>query len=151
MRRTIVMGLVGGLVAATALAPALPAAAAPAPAAAAAALEVRLGTQPVRLNASGQVPLAFRVRCAPGVQAFELDASLQQGGVNGSVTLTAPPFVATCDGTWHRVVVKVSPQGGAFRVGKAEWTVGVFGYVPPPTDSDVGAGGGGTLWVGPRR
>ena len=137
--------MVGGL--AMTAAPAM--AAAPG-AAAVPALEVRLGTQPVRLTAAGQVPLAFRVRCTAGVQAFELDASVQQTTAYGSVTLAAPPFVATCDGTWHRVVVKVSPQTGAFRVGKADWSVGVFGYVPPPMDGDVGAGAGGTLWVGPH-
>jgi hypothetical protein len=150
MRRTIVGGLVGGLLAGAALVTAAPAIAA-APATAAPALEVRLSTQPVRLTPSGRVPLAFRVRCAPGVQAHELDASVKQATAYGSVTLAAPPFVATCDGTWHRVVVKVAPGSAAFRVGKAEWTVGVFGYVPPPSDGDVGAGAGGTLWVGPRR
>ena len=102
------MGLLAGAMSMTA-APAMAAA----PAAARPALEVRLGTQPVRLNSAGQVPLAFRVRCAPGVQAFELDASVQQATAYGSVTLAAPPFVATCDGTWHRVVVKVSPETGS--------------------------------------
>lgn len=150
MRRTIVVGLIGGLLAGGTLMTAAPAMAA-APASARPALEVRLSTQPVRLTPSGKVPLAFRVRCAPGVQAYELDASVQQATTYGSVTLAAPPFVAICDGTWHRVVVKVAPSSGAFRVGKAEWTVGVFGYVPAPTDGDVGAGAGGTLWVGPHR
>jgi hypothetical protein len=147
MRRTIVGGLIGGLLAGTALVTAAPAIAA-APASAAPALEVRLSAQPVRLTRSGKVPLAFRVRCAPGVQAYELDASVKQATAYGSVTLAAPPFVATCDGRWHRVVVKVAPESGRFRVGQAEWSVGVFGYVPAPTEGDVDAGAGGTVRVG---
>ena len=114
-------------------------------------IEVRLGTQPVRLTGIGMVPLAVRVRCSPGVQAFELDASVSSGSAFGSVTRLAPPAIVTCDGRWNRATIKVAAESGTFTVGRAAYEVSVFGYSPPPDEGDSGASAGGTLWIGPTR
>ncbi len=114
-------------------------------------IEVRLGTQPVRLTGTGMVLLAVRVRCSPGVQAFELDASVSSGSAFGSVTRLAPPAIVPCDGRWNRATIKVAAESGTFTVGRAAYEVSVFGYSPPPDEGDSGASAGGTLWIGPTR
>jgi hypothetical protein len=114
-------------------------------------IEVKLGTQPIRLTTKGQVPLALRIRCSPGVQPFELYVDVAQRAGAGSTSRIAPPFVVTCNGTWERVTVKVAPSVGTFRVGRADVTVSLYAYLPPPEDHDIDVGVGQSVWIGPHK
>lgn len=90
-----------------------------------------------RIGRDGSVPVKAWARCNPGLQAFEFDASVLQGSTFGSTTLIGPPDVVVCDGLWHAIVVKVLPESGSFRFGRA--TVDVFLGVFDPSDGDLEA------------
>ncbi len=114
-------------------------------------VELKLGTQPVRLTKNGQVPLAIRIRCSAGVQTFEMYVDVAQSSGAGSTSRIAPPFVAACNGTWERITVKVPASAGAFAVGRADVTVSLYAYLPAPEDHDVDLGVGQSVWVGPHK
>ncbi len=113
--------------------------------------EVKLGTQPIRLTSNGKVPVAVRIRCSPGVQAFELYVDVTQPQAQGTASAVAPPFVASCNGTWERIALKVSPSTGKFRVGRGTVNISLHAYLPPPEDGDVEAGAGASIWIGPHK
>ncbi|MEO8422908.1 MAG: hypothetical protein ABI595_03235 [Actinomycetota bacterium] len=80
-----------------------------------------------RLKLDGSVPVTVSALCRPGQQAFELDVSVQQGSVSGSATLLGPGLTP-CDGTLHRITVRVTPEVGVFTPGAAnvDGFLGVF-------------------------
>ena len=116
-----------------------------------ASVEIKLGTQPVRLTKSGQVPLALRIRCSAGVQTFEMYVDVVQPSGAGNVGFAAPPFIVSCNGTWERVTVKVPASVGAFAVGRADVTASLYAYLPAPEDHDIDVGVGQSVWVGPHK
>lgn len=88
------------------------------------------------LMPDGTVLVPFRARCYPPLDAFEIDVSVAQATSFGSTILGqsgAPP----CDGRWHRTVVTVAPEVGAFVAGTA--TVGSFIGAFDPNVGDVDA------------
>jgi hypothetical protein len=90
--------------------------------------------QDTRLKTDGSVPISVSALCRAGQQAFELDVSLQQGSVFGSVTLLGPGLMP-CDGARHRLTVRVTPETGSFVPGAAD--VGVFLGVFDPDEGDL--------------
>ena len=102
-----------------ALVPATEAAAAPG----GTTLDVRIGGSQVELNADGTVSVPLRARCSAGLDAFEVDVSVTQGGTLGAVSLIGTPY-PVCNGHWQRTTLIVSAEAGTFGPGQA--TVGVF-------------------------
>jgi hypothetical protein len=88
------------------------------------------------LRDDGSAALVVRARCASTLQAFELDVTVRQGSVTGSVSIVQAGVVV-CDGAWHRVAVEVPPSTGAFTEGVA--TVDVFLGVFDPDAGDLDA------------
>jgi hypothetical protein len=72
----------------------------------------------LRLRGDGSVMVFLRARCPAGYHVIE-----------GPVTVAQPPrtqtvfgegfFTTTCDGTWHRINVRVTPPEARFREGRA--------------------------------
>ena len=77
----------------------------------------------VRLTTGGAVVVPLRARCAPHLDAFELDVSVTQGTRFGSTNRIGGAF-PVCDGEWHRTAVTVQAESGRFSTGWAR--IGVF-------------------------
>jgi hypothetical protein len=85
---------------------------------------IAISRNPVLIDARGRVHLAVWVRCDPGVQAFEIDASVTRPNASGSYSQTQANLTP-CDGTWHPIRIKVPPSSGHFTPGRAEVTASV--------------------------
>ncbi len=77
----------------------------------------------VRLTAGGVVVVPLRARCAPHLDAFELDVGVTQGTRFGGTSTVGGAF-PVCDGAWHRTAVRVRAEAGRFHAGWAD--VGVY-------------------------
>jgi hypothetical protein len=75
------------------------------------------------LRADGRVGISVQGTCDPELAAFELDVSLRQDAVVGSVSIVQAGVIP-CDDQPHNVRVKVAPERGRFRHGPV--TVDVF-------------------------
>jgi hypothetical protein len=103
---------------------------------------VRIPGSPIRIGTDGSVPLAVRVRCDAGLNAFEFDASIHQGSTIGSATVFGPNLTP-CDGRWHTLQVPVFAENGSFVPGVA--TVDVFLGAFDPIEGDLDATDAGTV------
>jgi hypothetical protein len=101
----------------------------------------------VRLTAGGAVVVPLRARCAPHLDAFELDVGVVQGTRSGSTNTLGGAFPA-CDGQWHRTAVKVRADYGRFSKG---WVrIGVYlGAYDTVEDHDTEATDTVRVWLRP--
>jgi hypothetical protein len=101
---------------------------------------VQIASRPAPLHADGSVDVVMWVRCKPGINAFELDTSVNQpkfGAFGQDVRVGANQV--PCDGTRHRVLVNISPFQGEFRANRVA-TLRVFvGFYDVETDTDSSA------------
>jgi hypothetical protein len=104
---------------------------------------VNISERPARIGRDGSVPVKVWARCEPGLQAFELDVSVGQGSAFGSTTIIGPPDVIVCDGLWHPILVRVLPERGSFRSGRA--TVDAFLGIFDPSEGDLEATDSATI------
>jgi hypothetical protein len=86
------------------------------------------------LRADGRVGISVQGSCDPDLAAFELDVSLRQGEVVGSVSIVQAGVI-TCDDQPHNVRVKISPERGRFRHGRV--TVDAFLGAFSQTEGDL--------------
>jgi hypothetical protein len=107
---------------------------------------VKISRAPARIGADGSVPVVVFARCRAGLNAFELDVSVQQGAASGSESILGPG-VTPCDGRWHRSAVRVSPDAGSFAAGAA--TVDVFLGAFDPVEGDLEATDTGSVTLLP--
>lgn len=80
-------------------------------------LSVELSPDPARLN-DGAVKVVAWTVCSPGLTAFELDLSVNQGSSFGSQSQLFRDVVP-CDGVRHRTSMTVAPDIGSFGPGPA--------------------------------
>jgi hypothetical protein len=133
-RRLVVSLVVAALIGVSATA----ATAAPQPVAAATSARNRLVVEisggKVQLAADGTVVVPIRARCQPPLGAFELNVSVRQQTVFGSVFLLGTGF-PPCDGRWHRTTVAVPPDAGSFVAGRATVDASLSAF--HPTEGDL--------------
>jgi hypothetical protein len=100
-------------------------------------IEVQVVERPTELRPSGLVAVVVRARCSPQYDAFEVDVSVNQGTVFGSVSRLGERY-PVCDGTWKRNTFYVRPESGRFHHGLA--TVSLYlGAYDTVEDHDVEA------------
>ncbi len=104
-----------------------------APASAAESSGVRART-PAHLVDGGGVDVRVRARCAAGLTAFELGATVRQGAATASTTEVARDVVA-CDGRHHTRVLRVVAPDATFSPGAAR--VDVYLATFDPQEGDV--------------
>jgi hypothetical protein len=128
------------LVAALTVVGATSAIAAPPPVAAATSagnqLVVKISKGQVQLAANGTVLVPLRARCQPPLGAFELDVSVRQDAVFGSVVRLGTNF-PPCDGRWHQITVVVAPDAGSFVSGVATVDASLSAFDPVEGDLTV--------------
>lgn len=95
---------------------------------------VDIAAEDLRLRIDGSVPVSVLAMCRPGQQAFELDVSVQQSSASGSASLLQPSLTP-CDGSPHRLTIRVMPQTGTFAPGAA--SVSAFLGVFDPAEGDL--------------
>jgi hypothetical protein len=108
-----------------------PAAAAPKP------LVIQVKKGQTALTPDGTVLVQIRARCHPPLDAFEVDVGVQQPTASGGAVLFDVGF-PPCDGRWHRTIVTVAPETGAFVPARATVTAAIQAF-DPIEDEDVEA------------
>lgn len=94
---------------------------------------MKISTGQVQLAANGTVLVPLRARCQPPLGAFELNVSVGQDAVFGSVFLLGTGF-PPCDGRWHRLTVAVAPDAGSFVAGVATVDASLSAFDPVEGD-----------------
>jgi hypothetical protein len=97
-------------------------------------LVIKLSTGQVQLATNGTVLVPLRARCQPPLGAFELNVSVRQDAVFGSVFLLGTNF-PPCDGRWHQTTVTVAPDAGSFVAGRATVDASLSAF--HPTEGDL--------------
>lgn len=97
-------------------------------------LVVTISKGQVQRAANGTVLVPLRARCQPPLGAFELNVSVLQDAVFGSVFLLGTNF-PPCDGRWHRLTVAVAPDAGSFVAGRATVDASLSAF--HPTEGDL--------------
>lgn len=87
-------------------------------AAAAPPIEFQVAEGRTELRPSGLVAVAVRARCAPTLDAFEVNIGVRQRDAFGSVSRIGERY-PVCNGRWHWNTFYVRPESGAFRHGWA--------------------------------
>ena len=111
--------------------------AAPAASASSSVIEFQVAERRTELRPSGLVAVSVRARCAPTLDAFEVNVGVRQRDAFGSVGRVGERY-PVCNGKWHWNTFYVRPESGRFHHGWAtvELYLGAYDTVQ---DNDVEA------------